>query len=194
MLAEQLRFFVYYSHQKISHLYRQLPESRVVAHRASVNLHDRAECGFRMPHREEDHRTHMAHAELDGARTHYREACFEKNDMYQLEQVLCRLRKTGQLRGTPQGACQGEYLEIQGCFLPQEKCEAPQGSLWLAAPGGEGDPAVRLLCGKPAFCGETEEAWREIWACGQALPLWGVMLCLGFQGDCVCGTPLFLAL
>ena len=197
---EALRFFVYYSHQKISYLYRQLPESRLIAQRASLNQHNRDECGLRVPHREDEKCLHMTHAGLEGSQSHFSEALFEKNDMYQLEQVLRCLRKTGQLCTAgqlpmvPEQICQGDYLEIQGCFLPEHGRETPEGSLWLASPGAGRCPAIHLLCGRHAFCGETEEAWRELWACGEALPLGGVMLCLGFREDRLCGTPLFLTL
>ena len=190
---QALQFFVYYSHQKISHLYRQLPESRLIAQRASLNQHDRAECGLRTPHREDEKCLHMTHAGMEGSHSHYREALFEKNDMYQLEQVLCCLRGAGQLHTVPEKLCQGDYLEIQGCFSPERERDTPGGSIWLVSPGGEPCPAIHLLCGRQAFCGETEEAWRELWACGEALPLHGVMLCLAFHRDYLCGVPLFLA-
>ena len=189
---QALQFFVYYSHQKISHLYRQLPDSRLVAQRASLNRHDRVECGLRVPHREDEACLHMTHAGLEGSQSHYKEAIFEKNDMYQLEQVLRCLRQSGQLRAAAQKEqiCQGEYVEIRGCFLPEHERDTPEGSLWLVSQ--ERRPAIRLLCGRLAFCGETEEAWGELWACGEALPLRGVMLCLAGGADCLCGLPLFL--
>jgi len=194
---EALRFFVYYSHQHISRLYRQLPDSRLSGQRASLNQHDRADTGMRLHHREEEERPRLSHVGVEGSLSSFKEACFEKNDMYQLEQVLRRLRASGQLYAaghpTPaEGICQGDYLEIRGCFLPERKRETPEGSLWLVTE--ECRPAIRLLCGRQAFCGETEEAWQELWACGDPLPLRGVMLCLAARADCLCGLPLFLAI
>jgi len=195
-----LVYYVYYSHQKIIQLYRQLAESRVVMQKSSTNRNSHLHADLhplRQPHEED--RRHMQQcmslSRLDnsGSESCYKELCYDKNEMYMLDRVLRALRKCGQLVRAKPGAkfCPGKYYELEGCFSPEEG-GAPAGYLWLRAPAGERGPAVRLLCHRNIFTGENEgSAFREIWACGDTLPLCGIALSLGC-GEALCGLPLVL--
>ena len=183
-MPQALRYYVYYASEMIGQLYRQLPESRQVGQRSSQNRVERADTIVHL-HGEGEPLPSIRHAGLEGSHSRFSEALFDKNDMYQLEQVMGRLRK--QLRGAAQ--CRpGNFMETGGCFSLDLERDAPEGSLWLAAPG------LRLLCATGGFSGETEEAWRALWACGEALPLRGVVLCLGRRDGGMCGLPLYLAM
>jgi len=198
-----MEYYVYYSHQKIMQLFRQLPESRCVAVKVSRSGNSHTDVDF---HPGDRHHHEEELRESKGLRVgrvcrnvsdgHYRECCFEPNDMYQLRRVLDALRREGRLCGLEPGfcPCPGDYVEFCGRFAPAEG-EAPAGSFWLSAPGEGGCPAVQLLCCEHAFLGEREGCARwEVWCCGAPLPLRGAMLALGCGRETLCGLPLFLTI
>jgi len=195
-----LVYYIYYSHQKVVQLYKQLAESRIVGQKSSENrsshIHIDVHPQQQQHHHDEHHqgrRRHHSHhlSRIDNSNSEscHRESHFDKNEMYQLERVLQTLRKCGQLKKARPGMkfCPGRYYEVEGCFK-RENTEAPEGYLWLHAKR----PEIRLLCHKMAFTAEHEHtAFEEVWACGEALPLRGIVLGLGC-GESLCGLPLVL--
>ena len=206
-----MEYYVYYSLQKIMQLFRQLPESRCVAVKVSSsgNSHSDVDLHPGDHHHGEERRggrglrvARVCHNVSDG---HYRECCFDPNDMYQLRRVLEALRREGRLRRLePElypcpGDCPtprvGDYVEFCGLFAPEEGSGQTDDSLWIAAPARGGCPAVRLRCCVHTFLGEMESrALREVWCCGAPLPLRGAMLVLNCEKDTLCGLPLFLSM
>ena len=190
-----LDFYVYYSHQKIAQLYRQLPESRRVAEKCSVNRSGHLELGLQPREPRGEPCLKVGAVANSGTESRYSELCVEKNEMYQWERVLARLRKSGQLCVACAGEtpCPGQYYEVQGCFSPDDEAQAPEHYVWLRAPASACGPALRLLCHKHCFCGEHERsAFAEAWACGAPLPLRGVVVCLSGGENALCGLPLAL--
>ena len=193
-----MEYFIYYSHQKIMQLFRQLPESRCVGMKVSSSGNSHSDADFHPNHGEQREGQCLRVARIcrnvsDGS---YRECHLDPNDMYQLRRVTQALRCEGKLCKLAPDLCPrpGCYVEFSGLFVPEEG-EAPQGSFWLAAPARGGCTALRLLCCEQTFCGEHEGcARREVWCCGAPLPLRGVMLALHGDGDTLCGLPLFLAI
>jgi hypothetical protein len=180
-------------------LYQQLAESRVVGQKSSANQssHVHADIHPQPPpqHHEEHHHHrrrhhhHMSRMDISRSESSHNESHFDKHEMYRLERVLCALRKNGQLKKARPGLqfCPGKYYEAAGCFKPADS-GAPEGYLWLHA----SEPETRLLCHKMVFSAEQEPAaFEEIWACGEALPLRGLVLSLG-SGSALCGLPLAL--
>jgi len=196
-----LEYYVYYSHQKVMQLFRQLPESRCVAVKigSSGNSHTDADFhpgDFHHGERHEGKGLRVARICRNVSEGRFRECIFDPNDMYQLRRVLEALRREGRLRWLEPGLCPapGEYVEFCGMFAPAAG-EAPPGSFWLAAPAQGGCPAVRLLCCESTFLGEQEACARqEVWCCGAPLPLRGVMLALSCGEGSLCGLPLYLVI
>ncbi|MCL2107341.1 MAG: hypothetical protein FWH26_09855 [Oscillospiraceae bacterium] len=196
MPCEKLWFFVYFAAQKVSQLYRQLPEARVVMQKQSCNSNGRGSYDFApQPGNEEQDCLRMTHICQDRSDSRYREAVFDKNEMYQLQQVLRRLRRSGQLCPLPQAdcCCPGMFYELRGGFTRSE----PEGAshvLALRAPARGSCPALLIYCEKFAFWGENKDtAWQEVWRCGEPLGLHGVMLCLRVEDGLVTGLPLYLS-
>ena len=192
-----LVYYIYYSQQKIVQLYKQLAESRIVGQKSSESHSCHLHVDMHPPqHDKQQHgqQKHplskcLSHVNNSNSESCHKESHFDKNEMYQLERVLCALRKRGQLKKVRAGLkfCQGAYYEIAGCFAPEDT-DAPEGYVWLRAC----EPEIRLLCHKMVFSGEHEHgAFEEIWACGLPLLLRGVALSLGC-GDGLCGLPLVL--
>ena len=197
-----MEYYIYFSHQKIMQLFRQLPESRCVAVKVSGSGNSHTDADFHPGdhhHGEERHGgrgLRVARVCRNVSDSRYRECCFDPNDMYQLRRVLEALRREGRLRGLAPDLhpAPGDYVEFCGLFAPAEG-EAPPGSFWLYARGQGGCPAVQLLCCEHAFLGEREGCARwEVWCCGAPLPLRGAMLALSCEQDTLCGLPLFLAI
>ncbi|MCL1951312.1 MAG: hypothetical protein FWF60_00645 [Oscillospiraceae bacterium] len=196
-----MEYYVYYSHQKIMQLFRQLPESRCAAMKVggSGNNHNDVDFhpgDFHHGERREGKCLQVARICRHTSDGRFHEYIFDPNDMYQLRRVLEALRRAGRLCGLEPCLCPapGDYVEFCGLFAPEE-AKAPDGSFWLYAPGQCGCPAVRLLCCEHTFCGEREGCARwEVWCCGAPLPLHGVMLVLACGQDALCGLPLFLAI
>jgi len=192
----RLEYYVYYSHQKIMQLFRQLPESRCVAVKVSGSGNSHTDADFHPGEQREGQCLRVARVCRNVSDGHYRECCFDPNDMYQLRRVLEALRREGHLQRLAPGLCPapGEYVEFCGLFAPEEG-GAPSNSLWVTAPARGGCPALRLLCCEHTFLGELEShALREVWCCGAPLPLRGAMLCLRYEEGALCGLPLFLAI
>jgi len=204
-----LEYYVYYSHQKIWQLFRQLPESRCVAVKVSSSGNCHTDADFHTGERHGEHREErglrVARVCRNVSDSHYRESCFDPNDMYQLRRVMAALRRGGRLYQLEPGLCAGpgnnttpgvgDYVEFCGLFAPEEGGGAADDSLWLAAPAQGGCPAIRLHCCVHTFLGELEaRALREVWCCGAPLPLRGAMLTLSCGQDTLCGLPLFLAI
>ena len=191
-----MEYYVYYSHQKVMQLFRQLPESRCVAVKVSSSGNSHSDADFHPGEQREGQclrLTHVGHNVSDGT---YRECLVDPNDMYQLRRVLQALRREGKLCRLAPGLhpSPGCYVEFSGLFAPEDR-EGPHGSFWLAAPAQGSCPALRLLCCEHTFCGEHEGCARwEVWCCGAPLPLRGVMLALNGVGDALCGLPLYLAI
>ena len=175
-------------------LYQQLAESRVAGQKnsASQSSHVHADMHPQHPqqHEEQQHRhMHVSRMDISHSESSHKESHFDKHEMYRLERVLCALRKNGQLKKARPGLQfrPGKYYEIAGCFKPADS-GAPEGYLWLHAK----EPEIRLLCHKMVFSAEQEHAaFEEIWACGEALPLRGVVLSLRCA-EALCGLPLAL--
>jgi len=198
-----LEYYVYYSHQKIMQLFRQLPESRCVAVKVSRsgNSHSDVDLHPGDHHHGEERRggggLRVARVCRNVSDGHYRECCFDPNDMYQLRRVLDALRREGRLCRLGPELCPqpGDYVEFSGLFAPEEGRGSAEDSLWIAAPAWRGCPAIRLRCCVHTFLGEMESrALREVWCCGAPLPLRGAMLVLSCEKDTLCGLPLFLSL
>jgi len=191
-----LEYYVYYSHQKIMQLFRQLPESRCVAVKISGSGNTHSDVDFHPAGEQEGQCLRVSRICRNVSDGRYRECCFDPNDMYQLRRVLEALRRRGKLRALGSALCPepGDYVEVCGRFAPEEG-EAHADSFWLYAPARGDCPAVRLLCCEHTFLGEQEACGRrEVWCCGAPLPLHGVVLCLHYERDTLCGLPLFLAL
>ena len=191
-----MEYYVYYSHQKVMQLFRQLPESRCVAVKVGGNNNSHSDADFHPGEQREGQCVRVARVCRNISDGSFREWCFDPNDIYQLRRVLEALRREGKLcRLTPELCpAPGSYVEFRGLFAPEDG-EAPQGSFWLAAPAQGGCPALRLLCCEHTFCGEHESCARwEVWCCGTPLPLRGVMLALCCDGGALCGLPLYLAI
>ena len=188
MASRPLDYHVYYSQQKITQLYKQLPESMFLVQRASISSREHVDAGLNAPLQEEAC-LQPTHASIHSEEHCYREASFEVNEMHCLRQVLGYLRRTGQLRKC-NGVCRpGVYYDIRDSFSALEEDEqTPKGSLWLEA------PRIRLLCGRHAFLGENEHPAREVWGCGGTLPLKGAVLCMGYREGVLTGLPLYLAI
>ena len=187
-----LVYYIYYSQQKVVQLYKQLAESRVVGQKSSESrsCHVHMDLHPRPPKQEEPQpKLHLSRIDNSNSESRHRESHFDKNEMYQLERVLCALRKHGRLKkaGAKTTFCPGRYYEVEGCFAPQD-APAPEGYLWLRA----NRPETRLLCHKMVFTAEHEHAaHEEVWACGAPLPLCGIVLALSC-GETLCGLPLVL--
>jgi hypothetical protein len=193
----RLEYYVYYSHQKIMQLFRQLPESRCVAVKVSSSGNDHTDVDFHAGERHEGRGLRVARVCRNVSDGHYRESCFDPNDMYQLRRVLDALRREGRLCALEPCLCPcpGDYVEFCGLFAPEEGNSPAEDSLWIAAPAQGGCPAIRLRCCVHTFLGEMESrALREVWCCGAPLPLRGAMLALRCEQDTLCGLPLFLSL
>ena len=198
MEARPLVYYVYYSQQKIMQLYRQLPESRTVLQKSSFSRNSHVHADMqptREPSKEKP--LHVSHLDNSGSENCYHESMFDKNEMYQLERVLRALRGCGQLlcAGKDTTFCPGKYYEAEGCFAPAPEEDVPEGYLRLRAPGSCRGPELSLLCHLRTFTGECPETpWEEVWACGEPLPLRGVVLCLARGEGVLCGLPLVLSL
>jgi len=194
-----LEYYVYYSHQKIMQLFRQLPESRCVAVKVSSSGNSHTDADLHAGHGEQHEGKGLRVARVcrnvsDG---HYRECCFEPNDMYQLRRVMEALRRGGRLHPLGPNLCAepGDYVEFRGLFAPEEGGGESGEGLWIAAAARGGCPAVRLRCCAHTFLGEPEaRALRELWCCGAPLPLRGAMLALHCEKAALCGLPLYLAI
>lgn len=190
-----MKYYIYYSQQKVMQLFKQLPESRCVGLKIGSSSNNHGDLDFR-PGEQDEACPRLTHFSQHTSSGGYRESHFDPNEMYQLRRVLQALRRAGQLRKAMPGMCTapGVYLEFSGCFSPQQDEPAPEGAIWLASPKSSTCPAVRLLCCKLAFSGDNVDyALQELWCCGGALPLHGVMLCMSC-GNTLCGLPLYLAL
>ena len=191
-----MEYYIYYSHQKVMQLFRQLPESRCVAVKISRSGNSHSEADFLPGEPKEERCLRAARVSRNVSDGSYRESCFDPNDMYQLRQVTRALRREGKLCCLKPGCCPrpGCYAEISGLFAPEES-EAPPGSFWIAAPAQGGCPALRLLCCGHTFCGDNEDCARlEVWCCGAPLPLHGAVLVLNCDEDTLCGLPLCLSI
>jgi len=191
-----LEYYVYYSHQKIMQLFRQLPESRCVMVKVSSSGNNHNDVDFH-PGEQEGKCLRVGRICRHSSEGSFRECCFDPNDMYQLRRVLGALRRGGRLHALEPGLCPapGEYVEFCGFFAPEAGEAASGDSLWIVAPAREGCPAIRLHCCTHTFLGEMESrALREVWCCGAPLPLRGVMLCLHGGEDVLCGLPLYLVI
>ena len=191
-----MEYYIYYSHQKIMQLFRQLPESRCVAVKFSSSGSNQSDADFHPGEQREGQCLRLTHVGRNISDGSYRECLVDPNDMYQLRRVTQALRREKKLCKLAPGLCPqiGCYVEFSGPFAPEDR-EGPQGSFWLAAPARDGCPALRLLCCEHTFCGEHEGCARwEAWCCGAPLPLRGVMLVLNCDGDALCGLPLYLAI
>ncbi|MDR2753069.1 MAG: hypothetical protein LBB50_02025 [Oscillospiraceae bacterium] len=189
-----MTYYIYYAHQKIGQMFRQLPESRCVAQKNSFSSSMHGDLDFR-PQDCEGKPSLLAHAGADGSRVRYCESVLDKNDMYQLARVLAHLRRAGRLCGAKEAPfVPGKYYEVVGDFAPEESAQAPEGCLWLHAPAAGGRPATHLLCSRQAFWGEGTAAWQEPFACGAPLPLHGAALCLRAGKNLLCGLPLALGI
>jgi len=190
-----MEYYVYYSHQKIMQLFRQLPESRCVAMKLSSSGNSHTDADFHPGEPQEGQCLRVARICRNVSDGTFRECLVDPNDMYQLRRVLQALRREGKLCALAPGLCPepGRYVEFGGLFAPE--AEEAADSLWIAAPARGGCPAVRLHCCTHTFLGEMESrALREVWCCGAPLPLRGAMLALRCGGDALCGLPLFLAI
>lgn len=190
-----MEYYIYYSHQKVMQLFRQLPESRYVGVKVGTSSNHHGDMDI-SPGEQEEKCLRVTHASKRCSNGSFRESVFDPNDMYQLRRVLRALERDGRLRSA---ACadkaQGDFIEFTGMFSPQEDMPAPKDGLWLAAPARGGCPAMRLLCCERGFCGENEACARqEVWSCGAPLCLHGVMLCMQCSSALLCGLPLFLAI
>jgi len=190
-----VEYYIYFSHQKIMQLFRQLPESRCVA--VKISSSDNSHSDVDVHPGEQDERcprvVRIFHNTSNGR---FRECIFDPNDMYQLRRVLAALRREGRLCALEPCLCPapGTYVEFCGLFAPEDD-EAPRGSFWLAAPAQGDCPSIRLLCCDHIFLGEQEACARqEVWCCGVPLPLRGAMLVLSCDGNTICGLPLYLAI
>jgi hypothetical protein len=191
-----MEYYVYYSHQKITQLFRQLPESRCVAMKVGSSGNSHSDADFHPGDQQEGRCLRVARVSRHISDGTFREHLIDPNDMYQLRRVTQALRREKKLCKLAPGVCPqpGCYAEFSGLFAPEGR-EGPQGSFWIAAPSQGGCPALRLLCCERTFCGELEGcAQQEAWCCGTPLPLRGVMLVLCCDGDTLCGLPLFLAI
>ena len=191
-----VEYYIYFSHQKVMQLFRQLPESRCVGVKVSSSGNSHSDVDLHPGERQEGKCLQVARVCRHISDGCYRECIIDPNDMYQLRRVLAALRREGRLCALEPCLCPapGTYIELCGLFAPEDG-EAPQGSFWLAAPAREGCPAIRLLCCEHTFLGEQEACARqEVWCCGAPLPLRGVMLVLSCEHNTLCGLPLFLAL
>ena len=170
-----MEYYIYYSHQKIMQLFRQLPESRCVAVKLGSSGNSHSDADFHPGEQREGQCLRVARVCRNASEGSFRECIFDPNDMYQLRRVTQALRREGKLCKLAPGLCPriGHYVEFNGLFAPEDG-EAPQGCFWLAAPAQGGRPALRLLCCELTFCGELEGCGRrEIWCCGTTLPLRG---------------------
>ena len=177
-----LVYYIYISLQKITQLYQQLPESRLVGQKSSTNQahHFRADLHPQQHEHHHNHRRHHYQARLDSGHneTQYHESHFDKNEMYQLQRVLAALRQGNQIKhGTGQPK-PGNYYSLEGEFTLQEH-DAPDGYVWLQS------AKTRLLCHRKSF-----PAFEETWVCSNALPLAGIALALCSEESC--GLPLVL--
>ena len=191
-----MEYYIYYSHQKVMQLFRQLPESRCAMVKVSGSGNSHSDVDFLPGEQPEGQCPRLGRVSRHISDGSYREWSFDPNDMYQLRRVLEALRREGRLRKLVPGLCPapGEYVEFCGQFAPgaEEACEH---CFWIAAPARGGCPALRLLCCGYTFLGEHEACARqEIWCCGAPLPLHGVILVLNCEKDTLCGLPLFLAI
>jgi len=191
-----MEYYVYYSHQKIMQLFRQLPESRCVAVKVSSSGNSHSDADFHPGEQREGQCLRVARVCRNVSDGYYRECLVDPNDMYQLRRVTQALRREKKLCKLAPGLCPqtGHYVDFSGLFAPEDR-EAAADSLWIAAPACGGCPAIRLHCCTHTFLGEMESrALREVWCCGAPLPLRGVMLILRCDGDTLCGLPLCLAI
>ena len=194
-----MEYYVYYSHQKIMQLFRQLPESRCIGMKVGGSGNSHNDVDFHPGEQGEGKCLQVARLNRHNSDGRFHEYLFDPNDMYQLRRVLEALRREGRLHRlepdlypTPRV---GDYVEFCGLFAPEEGRGSTDDSLWIAAPAQGGCPAIRLRCCVHTFLGEMESrALREVWCCGAPLPLCGAMLALHSEQDTLCGLPLFLSL
>jgi len=147
-------YFIYRAQPKIAQLYQQLPQSRVAAQKRISHTTQRS--NIEIHHKAKQEYTQFRHNE--------QQLC--AHEVAQLQRVLRALRQCAQLCcGPPYHA--GQFYEIAGEFSPGD--DAPEGYVWLASNN------LRLLCKLKDFAD-----YEELFATGQALPLRGVVIWVGY--------------
>ncbi|MDR2687741.1 MAG: hypothetical protein LBB75_08300, partial [Oscillospiraceae bacterium] len=117
-----MEYYIYYSHQKVMQLFRQLPESRCVAVKVSSSGNSHSDADFHPGEQQEGQCLRVARVCRHVSDGSYRECLVDPNDMYQLRRVIQALRREGKLCKLapglrPQIGC---YVEFSGLFAPEE--------------------------------------------------------------------------
>ncbi|MCL2195147.1 MAG: hypothetical protein FWB76_04265 [Oscillospiraceae bacterium] len=151
-----MMYFIYRAQPKITQLYQQLPQSRVTAQKRITHSTQRS--NVEIHHKAKQEHTKFKHDEQQ----------LQAHEIAQLQRVVQALRKAGQLHREPPRHL-GQFYDIAGEFAPCHCDNTPEGYVWLAS------KHLRLLCRLEEFAG-----YGELFAAGQALPLQGVVLWVGY--------------
>ena len=148
-------YFIYRAQPKITQLYQQLPQSRIAAQKRITHSTQRS--NMEIHHKAKQEHTKYSHDEQQ----------LQAHDIAQLQRVLQALRKSGQLHYEPPRHA-GQFYKIAGQFAPCDDTP-PDGYVWLT---GEN---MQMLCARESFA-----HYNELFAAGQALPLQGVVMWVGY--------------
>ncbi|MDR1928031.1 MAG: hypothetical protein LBQ33_05275 [Oscillospiraceae bacterium] len=184
-----LDFYIYLSAQRLGMLYSQLPQACIHARKHSESCNTHGLFDMQPPKQEDEACLRMTHIGQDRTSVQYKEILFEPTKLFQLRQVLVRLKHSGQLQPLRAQPAPGGLYHFCAAFAREADACRAKGSVALYARAQGCQPALRLLCSLEDFIGSCGEYWH----CEAPLPLCGAMLCLCSKEEAVCGLPLCIS-